>query len=45
MEALEESGEHIITPVKGQKDMFKIMYSYFDEEEGIMEGTEIVRKL
>lgn len=45
MEALEESGEPIITPVKGQKDMFKIIYSYFDEEEGIMEGTEIVKKL
>ncbi len=44
MEALEESGEPIITPVKGQKDMFQINYSYFDEEEGIMEGTATVKK-
>ena len=45
MEELEESGEPIITPVKGQKNMFRIRYSYFDEEDGIMDGTEMVKKL
>jgi hypothetical protein len=45
LEALEESGEPIITPLKGQKGMFKIRYSYFDDEDGIMEGTTTVKKL
>ena len=45
MEELEESGEPIITPVKGQKGMYKIRYSYFDDEEGIMDGTTTVKKL
>ncbi|MBQ4474994.1 MAG: nuclear transport factor 2 family protein [Bacteroidales bacterium] len=45
LEALEESGEPIITPLKGQKGMFNIRYSYFDDEDGIMEGTTTVKKL
>ena len=45
LEALEESSDQIIEPVPGQKGMFKILYSYFDEEEGIMEGTTTVKKL
>ena len=45
MDELEESGEPIITPVEGQKGMFKIRYSYFDEEKGIMDGAGTVKKL
>jgi len=44
LEELEESGKPIIEPVPGNKGMFKIQFSYFDEEEGIMSGTETVKK-
>ncbi|MBO7134295.1 MAG: hypothetical protein J6W06_09090 [Bacteroidales bacterium] len=45
LEDLESSGEQIIEPVPGKKGMFKIRYSYFDDEEGIMSGTTNVTKL
>jgi len=45
IEELEESGEPIIEAVQGQKDMFKIRYSYMDEEKGIIERTTTVKKL
>lgn len=44
MEELEASGELIIEPVPGEKDLFKIKYSEFDIEEGILTKTETVKK-
>ena len=44
MEELEETGESIIEPVPGTKDMFKIKYSEFDMEEGILAKTTTVKK-
>lgn len=44
MEELEASGESIIEPVPGKKDMFEIKFSEFDIEEGILTKTAIVKK-
>ena len=44
MEELEETGESIIEPIPGTKDMFKIKYSEFDMDEGILTKTATVRK-
>ena len=38
------TGESIIEPVSGEKDLFEIKYSDFDLEEGILTKTAIVKK-
>lgn len=44
MDELEETGESIIEAVPGKNDMFKIRYSEFDEVEGTVTKTAIVKK-
>lgn len=45
MEELEETGEPIIEPVLGEKDLFMIKYSEFDLDKGILTKTATVKKL